>query len=144
MSMRKRIAARWSATHAGVLLRWRAFREWLRRRGPAQLAIRWTLIVIIVIFGLFFVLLTIMMASYWMDRSRTGLTGWFSATSSVYTMERPKASLQPRNVYRMRCSLIFDHVSNIDSPIIATDADGIVRWSVSPNFRLIEEVGPVE
>jgi hypothetical protein len=38
---------------------------------------------------------------------------------------------------------IFDQASNIESPIIAADADGVVRWSVSPNFRHIEEIGPV-
>lgn len=36
----------------------------------------------------------------------------------------------------------FDDVSNINSPIIATDADGTVRWIISPNFRFITEIEP--
>ncbi len=39
-----------------------------------------------------------------------------------------------------RMFLAFDDVSNINSPIIATDADGTVRWIISPNFRFITEI----
>ena len=39
-----------------------------------------------------------------------------------------------------RMFLAFDDVSNINSPIIATDADGIARWIISPNFRFITEI----
>lgn len=39
--------------------------------------------------------------------------------------------------------LAFDEVSNINSAILATDERGEPRWTISPNFRVIEEVGPV-
>ena len=39
-----------------------------------------------------------------------------------------------------RMFLTFDDVSNINSPIIATDADGAGRWIISPNFRFITEI----
>jgi len=34
----------------------------------------------------------------------------------------------------------FADVSNVNSRIIATDASGRPRWSVSPNFAVIEEL----
>jgi len=34
----------------------------------------------------------------------------------------------------------FAEASNVNSRIIATDASGIARWSVSPNFAVIEEL----
>lgn len=39
--------------------------------------------------------------------------------------------------------IAFDDASNINSTILATDETGAVRWTISPNFRFIEEVGPV-
>ena len=39
--------------------------------------------------------------------------------------------------------LAFDEVSNINSAILATDGSGAPRWTISPNFRVIEEIGPV-
>ena len=39
--------------------------------------------------------------------------------------------------------LAFDEVSNINSAILATDETGAPRWTISPNFRVIEEIGPV-
>jgi hypothetical protein len=39
--------------------------------------------------------------------------------------------------------LAFDEVSNINSAILATDGSGGPRWTISPNFRVIEEIGPV-
>ncbi|MCC6906689.1 MAG: hypothetical protein IT430_01995 [Phycisphaerales bacterium] len=34
----------------------------------------------------------------------------------------------------------FADVSNVSSRIIATDASGRPRWSVSPNFQIVEEL----
>ena len=42
-----------------------------------------------------------------------------------------------------RMFLAFDEVSNINSEIVATDEIGAPRWTISPNFRVIEEIGPV-
>ena len=39
-----------------------------------------------------------------------------------------------------RMFLAFDDVSNINSPIIVTDAAGAARWIISPNFRFITEI----
>lgn len=39
--------------------------------------------------------------------------------------------------------LAFDEVSNISSAILATDAAGQTRWTISPNFRVITEIDPV-
>ncbi len=38
--------------------------------------------------------------------------------------------------------LASGEVSNINSAILATDQTGAPRWTISPNFRVIEEVGP--
>ena len=35
---------------------------------------------------------------------------------------------------------VFDDASNINSAIIATDASGVPRWMISPNFRFITEI----
>ena len=34
----------------------------------------------------------------------------------------------------------FADASNVNSRIIATDTSGIARWSVSPNFQIVEEL----
>ncbi len=39
-----------------------------------------------------------------------------------------------------RMFLLFDDASNIESPILATDGDAVPRWSISPNFRIIEQL----
>jgi hypothetical protein len=39
--------------------------------------------------------------------------------------------------------LAFCEVSNIESAILATDSAGAVRWTISPNFRVIGEVNRV-
>jgi len=37
--------------------------------------------------------------------------------------------------------LDYPEASNIQSRIGATDADGVLRWSISPNFRHLAEIG---
>ena len=39
-----------------------------------------------------------------------------------------------------RMFMLFDDASNINSLIIATDAGGVPRWLISPNFRFITEI----
>jgi len=39
-----------------------------------------------------------------------------------------------------RMFMLFDNASNMNSVIIATDAGGVPRWLISPNFRFITEI----
>ncbi len=34
----------------------------------------------------------------------------------------------------------YDEASNINSPIVATDEHGLLRWAISPNFRVVSQL----
>lgn len=39
-----------------------------------------------------------------------------------------------------RMFLLYGDVSNMNSPIMATDGSGRARWMISPNFRVITKI----
>jgi len=62
----------------------------------------------------------------------------------IYLAERhdgtPQGMLEAAKRVSRRMFDTFDDASNIESMIIATDADGKARWSISQNFRIVTEL----